>query len=396
MTEKITKITQAKIDALPDGVYTVESGLYLRVRGKYRNYFVRLQIDGKRRDVAVGSAKDVTLAAAKSKALALRAQAANGNEDWGKETVEKKAPLFKDFYPEAFGRFSSAKQWRSPHTGWQYEHVMKVYGMPKLAEKRVDEITRDDVLEVIQPIWEKINYSANVLRRLIELTLDYAAADGWTDKRNPAAWKGNLEMFLPPSSKVAPTRHHEAMTMDEARMLAPQLFWSMIVSHRALLFCLLTASRASEGVKARWEEFDFEKRIWYVPPERRKDGKPYPHRVPLSKQTICLLNHIPRNGEYVFISNFRGKNKKPIRIDQLRQILWRHVRNGVTTHGCRSTFRDWCAENGIDPILAEKSLMHTTGGRTEQAYQRSDLLEQRRPVMQAWADALFEGSGFVF
>lgn len=120
-----------------------------------------------------------------------------------------------------------------------------------------------------------------------------------------------------------------------------------------------------------------------MPPERRKDQKPYPHRVPLSDQAVYILSQIERKGEYVFARS-AGSH---ISLETPRVVLQKKVGHG-TMHGFRSTFRDWAAEQGFDRTLAEKSLMHATGNEVEQAYQRSDLLEQRRPLMQSWADAI--------
>lgn len=135
---------------------------------------------------------------------------------------------------------------------------------------------------------------------------------------------------------------------------------------------------------ARWDEIDFENRVWNCPPERRKDGKRYPHRVPLSDQALYVLGLIKRKSEYIFA----GASGPHISKETPRVIIQKKLKHG-TMHGFRSTFRDWAAENGFDRVLAEKSLMHATGNEVEQAYQRSDLLEQRRPLLQAWADEVY-------
>ena len=134
----------------------------------------------------------------------------------------------------------------------------------------------------------------------------------------------------------------------------------------------------------KWSEISFRQKVWLIPPARRKDGKPYPHRVPLSKQALWVLHSIERKGEFVFY----GTRSKTLTIWTPRMMLVRAIGRSVTMHGCRSTFRDWCAENGVDREVAEKCLMHTTGNEVEQAYQRSDLLDQRRVVMQQWADVI--------
>mgnify|MGYP000378074403 CR=1 FL=1 len=108
--------------------------------------------------------------------------------------------------------------------------------------------------------------------------------------------------------------------------------------------------------------------------------------VPLSTQAIDLLNSIERQGEKIF----EDPDRKASSRYSLTGLLKRMTGTDATMHGFRSTFRDWCAENDVPEILAEKSMMHQTGDAVVQAYQRSDLLEQRREVMQRWADAVFE------
>ena len=199
---------------------------------------------------------------------------------------------------------------------------------------------------------------------------------------NPARWKAGLSLLLPPTSKIEDIKHHEAMTMEEARKVAKHFIKSENITDKAILFGMLTASRANEFQLAEWSEIDFETRTWSH--MRRKDKKSFPHRVPLSDQAVELLKSIKPSGKYVFTNDLGNY----LDLDSFRRRLQKMVNRKVTMHGCRSTFSMWCAENGADEVLREKSLMHKTENEVAQAYQRSDLLEQRRPLMQAWADAL--------
>lgn len=382
-------ITQAVLGKLPEGTHTVEPGLYFRVRGKYRNFFVRLQVDGKRRDVGIGSVNEITLAAAKAKASALRAEALNGHKNWGKKEEARAIPLFGAFAVQALEKLADAKKWKNPRTKRMYDQIMRDYLLPTLKDIPVDEVTRDDVLAVLHPIWDTKVESSKRSRQLLECIFDFAAAEGLTDKRNPATWRGNLELFLPPVDRIHRVKHREAPTLKELQKVAREFVGSRFPLHQATLFGILTASRLNEFIAAKWEEFDFQNRVWLVPPERRKDGKPYPHRVPLSSQSLFLLKGITRKSEYVFQSRYRSDCH--INSSQPKQVLQEFLLRKVTMHGCRSTFSDWCVQNGVSEVLSEKSLMHATGNRVRQAYQRDDLLEERRPVMQRWADALFEG-----
>ena len=383
----IFKITQRDINQLPEGVYKIDTGLYLRVRGKYRNFFFKAQIDGSRREIGLGSSSEMSLSVAKAKALKIKAQIANGEFQLDKpaKKVVEKEKTFAEVAAEATEAIKYARRWKNEKHAHQWVQTIRDFANPVMGKKRISQITRDDILEVILPLWETKSETASRLLGRLERIMDYATFKGWYMLPNPARWKGNLELVLPPISKVRQQVHHEAMTAQEAQGIAVQFFDSDFLSHKAILFGLLTATRVSEFLNARWDEFDFEERVWSVPPERRKDGRNYPHRVPLCHQAVQMLESIERNDDLVF-ANKKGKR---LNAETPRLTLIRILGRKVTMHGCRSTFRDWCAENAKDPILAEKSLMHTTGNEVEQAYQRSDLLEQRRVLMQEWADFLF-------
>ena len=383
----IFKITQRDINQLPEGVYKIDTGLYLRVRGKYRNFFFKAQIDGSRREIGLGSSSEMSLSVAKAKALKIKAQIANGEFQLDKpaKKVVEKEKTFAEVAAEATEAIKYARRWKNEKHAHQWVQTIRDFANPVMGKKRISQITRDDILEVILPLWETKSETASRLLGRLERIMDYATFKGWYMLPNPARWKGNLELVLPPISKVRQQVHHEAMTAQEAQGIAVQFFDSDFLSHKAILFGLLTATRVSEFLNARWDEFDFEERVWSVPPERRKDGRNYPHRVPLCHQAVQMLESIERNDDLIFAN----KNGKRLHAETPRLTLIRILGRKVTMHGCRSTFRDWCAENAKDPILAEKSLMHTTGNEVEQAYQRSDLLEQRRVLMQEWADFLF-------
>ena len=290
--------------------------------------------------------------------------------------------LFSDVYEEAIEGVHRAKKIGNQKNAAQWFSTVKTYALPVLGNLNLDDITRDDIFKVLSPIWETKTETASRLRGRLENIFDYFAVKGMYHHENPARWKSGLSLLLPPTSKIEDIKHHEAMTMDEARSVAIHFMNSGNITEKAILFGMLTASRANEFQLAEWSEIDFENRTWSH--MRRKDKKTFPHRVPLSDQAIVLLKSIPQSTKYVF-SNDLGSF---LDLDSFRRRLQKEVKRKVTMHGCRSTFSVWFAENGIDEVLREKSLMHKTETEVAQAYQRSDLLEQRRPVMQAWADAL--------
>jgi len=153
---------------------------------------------------------------------------------------------------------------------------------------------------------------------------------------------------------------------------------------RALEFVILTVARVSEAVNARWDEIDSKRRLWIVPAERMKAGRE--HRVPLSDAAVRLLKAQAEKKQSDFV--FPGwRTNKPLTGAACLNLLDDMKRPALTVHGFRSTFRDWRAEQTNYPReIAEAALAHVISNKAEAAYQRGDLLERRRLLMQAWAD----------
>ena len=384
------KLSQKDVATLPNGTYPIADQLFLKVNesASIRSYFVRATIGGKRKDISVGSAKKISLSTAKEKAREILSAIANGTFAKTKETAvtQARSVTFEEIAHKAIDTIEKTKQWRNSQHAHQWRQTVDDYAMPVLGKLKLENIGRNEILEVVEPIWMTKSETATRLLTRLEKIFDWAIFHDIYHKPNPARWKGHLELLLPAKRKVLTRKHHEAMTLDEARRFAQHAIESNHLSHQATLFGLLTACRCGEFIPAKWEEIDMEKRIFSVPPERRKDGKSYPHRVPLCSQAIELLQKIERKSVFIF----PGVRAAFMNKETPRTTLKRFLKRDVTAHGCRSTFRDWAAETCQDPVLSEKALMHATGNEVHQAYLRSDLLEARRPLMQAWADELFK------
>lgn len=386
----MAKVTAKNIFTLPEGRHSVAPNLNLRVRDGKRTYVLRYCIGGKRKDKHLGSADDLSLTEAKRLADKLRSELAEGKlpqtarDKLAEKLKEADAPTFEKYALEAIEKIASVRVWKNAKHKAQWFATVRAYAFPVLGKKKLSEIKKADVLEVLRPIWSTKTETASRVRGRLENIFSYAVTDGLMEF-NPAIWRGNLDRDLPPPSKIQIVEHHEAMPLDVLQEKISCLYPADTRTRQVILFTILTASRVGESVPARWDEIDWENRIWSVPPERRKDQKPYPHRVPLSDQAMELLNSIERKGEEIFCLKVDDLGSRY----SLAHLLQRITKTTATMHGFRSTFRDWAAENGVPDTVAEKCLMHVTGNAVVQAYQRSDLLEQRREVMQAWADAVF-------
>lgn len=386
----MAKVTAKNIFTLPEGRHSVAPNLNLRVRDGKRTYVLRYCIGGKRKDKHLGSADDLSLTEAKRLADKLRSELAEGKlpqtarDKLAEKLKEADAPTFEKYALEAIEKIASVRVWKNAKHKAQWFATVRAYAFPVLGKKKLSEIKKTDVLEVLRPIWSTKTETASRVRGRLENIFSYAVTDGLMEF-NPAIWRGNLDRDLPPPSKIQIVEHHEAMPLEVLQEKISCFYPADTRTRQVILFTILTASRVGESVPARWDEIDWENRIWSVPPERRKDQKPYPHRVPLSDQAIELLKSIEKKSEYIF-----GVSEKSLGGRySLTPLLKKMTGTTATMHGFRSTFRDWAAENGVPDIVAEKCLMHTTGNAVVQAYQRSDLLEQRREVMQQWADAVF-------
>jgi integrase len=245
-------------------------------------------------------------------------------------------------------------------------------------------IDTPDIMKVLAPIWAEKPETASRVRSRLELILDAAKAQGLRDGPNPARWKNHLQTMLPSPRKIARVTHFAAMPYADVGAFMRELRQRRGVAARALEFTILTAARSGEVIGARWSEINLEQKLWTAPPERTKAARA--HRIPLSTRAVEIVEEMAamRQNDFVFPGAKRGR---PLSADALEEILSRMGRAGVATpHGFRSTFRDWAGnETSFPRELAEAALAHVVGDETEQAYRRSDALERRRALMDAWA-----------
>jgi integrase len=199
---------------------------------------------------------------------------------------------------------------------------------------------------------------------------------------NPARWRGHLDHLLPRRSKVRKVEHHAALPYAEIASFMMRLRERDAIAARALEFTILTVGRTGEVLGARWDEIDIANKIWTVPADRMKAGKE--HRVPLSGPAITVLTVMSRvrQNEHVF----PGDRRATLSNTSMLMLMRRMNRGDLTTHGFRSTFRDWAAEFTDFPNeVVEMALAHLVGNKVEAAYRRGDLFEKRRRLMSAWA-----------
>ena len=355
---------QSDVLKLSDGRHNVARGLYLEVKnnGSSRVWLYFSKINGKRKCFGLGSAFAVRLQQAVNLANEYRSKIALGLDPRPPKKVETRSThLVKDVYFEAMENRRVTRNWKGNSRIRAWQQTYRIYIEPALGKKDVADVTRDDILKLLPPHWYTQTPTAKLIRLCLEHVFHYAAHKGWRSRENPATWKHNLDLELPSFQTIHVITHREAPTLRELQVASPILMNGSVFEKMAL-FGILTASRNSEFREAMWDEIDWENCVWIVPPARRKDQKPYPHRVPLSDQALVLLLSLkPTVNSENPAPIFPGKRSAFAGMDTPQKNLCRAIQRHVTMHGCRSTFRDWAAENGKSDLLAEKSLMHKTG-----------------------------------
>lgn len=378
---KLSAVQVAKL--IRKGRHGDGGGLHLAIGdgGRRRWVFVfRDRRTGKLREMGLGSAADVTLAKARVKAAKARAALADGIDPIAETKVQgSNIPTFGEFADEVVA--SLERGWRNEKHKAQWRMTLEEY-CGTLRGLRVDRITTQDVLGVLQPIWQTKAETAGRVRGRIERVLDAAKARGHRHGENPARWRGHLDHLLPARPRLQ-RGHHAAMPWDEVPVFIGKLRMLDGVAARALEFTILTASRTGEVRGARWSEIDNKAKVWIVSASRMKAGRE--HRVPLTERMLAILAEMEAlkvADDFVFPGQKRGR---PLSDMSMEAVLRRLRAKPNTTHGFRSSFKDWANETTSFPNdLSEAALAHITGDKVERAYRRGDALERRRALMQAW------------
>lgn len=358
-------------------------GLILVVdRNGRKRWAFKYTVKGRTRETGFGSADFVSLTDAREKAMAWRRDIALGIDPLAdKAEAEAPPPLRADTFGEVAARYIAAHQptWKSKKHGGQWTATLKTHAAA-LWSAPVATITTDDVLAVLRPLWTSKAETASRLRGRIEKILDAAKVEGLREGENPARWSGHLALALPKPKRL--TRgHHAAMAYGRLPAFCAALQERPAVAARALLFTILTAARSGEVRAATAAEIDTAKGLWTIPGTRMKSGRP--HRVPLSRQALALLAACPSDG-FLFPPPRGGA--QPFS-DMAFGALLQRMGHDVTTHGFRSSFRDWAGdETDHAREVIEAALAHVVGDEAERAYRRGDALEKRRRLMQDWAD----------
>ena len=336
----------------------------------------RVRFHGRVTNIGLGAYPIVTLAEARKKAVAHRRTIEAGLDPRG-----SRVPSFEDATEKVIAIHAagwkpggkSEAQWRSSLTTYAY---------PRLGRRPVDRITTADVMACLLPIWHTRPETARRVRQRIGAVMRWAIAQGYRVD-NPAG--DAITAALP--SNMGHRRHHRALPHAEvaasiATVRASAAYPTTVL---AFEFLVLTACRSGEVRGARWDEIELGEATWTIPGSRTKTGRQ--HRVPLPTRAVELLVEADRfrdRSGLVFPST-TGREMSDATISK----LLREHNIAAVPHGYRSSFRDWAAELTDTPReICELALAHVNSDRVEAAYQRSDLFDRRRQLMQDWANYL--------
>lgn len=386
---QLHKLSARFVATAPPGKHEDGWGLRLvvSVGGHSRRWVIRHTWQGKRREMGLGSWPTVSLAEARELAAQVRKQVHAGIDPLAARTATQArtftqvAAAYIRAHRRGWGSLKHARQWVA---------TLKTYARPLLGDKPIDQITTEDVLSVLTPIWNARTVTANRVQGRLENILAFATAQKWRTGENPAQWRGHLALILPRPSNLTRPKHHAAMPYAEVPRFMRELEGVEGYSALALRFLILTATRTGEVLGATWPEIDLEAGTWTIPAERMKAKRE--HRVPLAPEALRVLDALPRmvdESGYVFPGARYGRPLSTMALLGAMRALGYGVggnRGPYVVHGFRSSFRDWAGEVSSFPSeVCEIALAHTIANRSEAAYRRGDLFEKRRLLMDAWA-----------
>ena len=389
MPKRKPAMTVAEVAKLGPGNHRVGGvpGLVLQVNksGQGRSYTLRYSDAAeRRREVGIGSAWEITLAQARDKALQLRQRLKLDGVDPLEAKAQAKAAAVEQAFAQTTFSQAVTEYLKSRHGTWgnvkheqQFVNTLSTYAEPVLGSMAVADIAPDHVAAAVAPIWVSKAETARRVRQRVELVVGHADTRAGRHRPNPARLKGALEHLLPKVGRAV--EHHAALDWRELPELMAKLKQAGGVGARALRFLVYTAARTGEVRGATAAEI--ERSVWTIPADRMKAGKA--HSVPLSTQALGLISGEFRYGELLF----PGQGGKPMS-DMSMSMVLKRLDVDCTVHGMRASFKSWAGDNGMDRELVELSLAHALGNQVEQAYNRTNLLDRRRVLMQKWADFL--------
>lgn len=365
-------------------------GLYLYVMPNGAKYWrMKYRIHGKEKLLALGVYPETTLSEARDKRDTARKLVAQGTDPSAQKKEEKHLAALN-----AENTFEPlAREWHSKNKAkWKEKHGQDILTrlekdiFPEIGKLPVRNITAPRLLAAIRKMEERGAHElARRARGTCEQIFAYGIGTGKADRNIALDLRGTLEAFK--------RGHYAAFDADELPEFLAKLEKNEARLYpqtiRATKLLMLTFVRTSELINATWDEFDFEKKVWNIPAERMKKGRP--HLVPLSRQAVVLFDEQKEDTNifqtpYVFPSQIEPR--KPMSNGTVLGGIKRLGYKGeMTGHGFRSLAMSTIKERlGYRHEIPDLQLAHSKGNKIDAAYDRTKFTEERTKMMQDWAD----------
>ena len=373
-------------------------GLFLRVdEGGYKRWVQRVRIDGKQSDLGLGAPPLVTLSEARQKALENKRQILSGINPMYSKPKNVKKMLFSEAVQGKFEQRRS--EFKSEKHAKQWLASLEQYVLPKLGKIPVEEITKEHILSVLQPIWTTKTPTAKKIQQRIESIIGWAKVMGHYVGENPASWRNNLKELLPNPSRISSVNQFPAIQQKDVSRWWQDLILRDGVGSLALQLLALIGCRSGDIRQMKWSQLDLiDRKSWTIPAKEMKASE-FDYVTPLTNQMLTILERIDRDQstDLVFCNSKGGQLSDMVFSAIMRRIHEADILKGcggyvdrqshrpAVPHGLRSTFKVWSAERGFDDNMSEIQLAHSVGSETFRAYHRTDLFERRRDMMEQYS-----------
>lgn len=346
----------------------------------------------RRRDMGLGTYPTVSITEARKAASKARELIRDGKDpiearrdDKIKNKVNTQAPTFEQAARMVHEDMKPA--WKNPKHATQWIATLEIYVFPKIGPRKVRDLKAKDFADALTIIWIEKPETALRVKQRCSVVMDWCVAQEMCDG-NPV---GVVSKLLPkqPAARERVV-HQPSMAWSEV----PEFVESELRNGKSLLsklmleFLILTAARSGEIRAMTWDEVDLVKAVWTVPAIRMKAK--VEHRVPLSVRAVEILTEQQAKADHptLVFPTVRGKVPSDMILTKFlrdHKIMSSEAGRTATAHGFRSSFRNWASENGYPRDCAERALAHTILNQVEAAYHTTDLLDQRREMMETWS-----------
>jgi integrase len=396
----INKLNHTQVKSATEvGLLSDGGGLYLQISSVgTKSWLLRFKLLGKRREMGLGSYRDVSLAEAREKAAENRKLVKKNIDPIEQRKSSQKAlaklaegkKTFKECALEYIASMEAG--WKHPKHSQQWKNSLINYVYPVFGDWPIDQVDREAIQKVLTPIWNTKTETAGRIRGRIERILDWARVKEYRSGENPAYWRGNLEHLYTKPSKIMDVKHMPSLPYEKMASFLLSLKKKESLAARAVELLIYTVTRPTEALSAKWSELDLEARTWTIPKDKMKGN--IEHVIPLSDQCADMLENLHQfeDSAFLFPSTKKDKHLSSSAMLKLIKTIGEEIEfPDITAHGFRASFKTWTSDTqNFDWQAVEFCLAHKIKDKAAAAYHRSNLLEKRKVIMSAWANHCVE------